>query len=219
MVTVNHTLEKRERNRERKAMAAAKLEKSLEQELVSRLKSKAYGDAPLNVNEEVWAKVLEADRKALGGEELMDEETDEEDEDELEREFVSDIEESDEDEWADRADVSEEIYASVYSTGLTRIRLQIDLSDLDEEDLSGEGSDGAEGSESDESEGEDGPKRKPKRGAPQPPSRPERKKPRSRCFLFIFPYFLRADSFLLEGPRRVEVEYEHELEGRQLVRA
>jgi hypothetical protein len=109
MVTVNHALEKRERNREAKAMTAAKLEKSLEQELVSRLKSRAYGDAPLNVNEEVWAKILEADRAGPGGEELMEDETDEEDEEELEREFVSDVEESEDEEgfedWAGRSDV------------------------------------------------------------------------------------------------------------------
>jgi protein MAK16 len=68
--------------------------------LIERLKSKAYGDAPLNVNEDVWRAVLEGEKEKIG-EELEEDETDEdEDEDEQEieeeeegfggREFVSD---------------------------------------------------------------------------------------------------------------------------------
>jgi Mak16 protein C-terminal region len=126
MVTVNHALEKRERNREAKAMTAAKLEKSLEQELVSRLKSRAYGDAPLNVNEEVWAKILEADRAGPDGEELMEDETDEEDEEELEREFISDVEESEDEEgfqnWAGRPHVRHLSFFPVNTTLLIEAR-------------------------------------------------------------------------------------------------
>lgn len=66
-------MERREANRERKAEAAARIEKSIEKELIDRLKSKAYGDAPLNVNEEIWQKILD--------EELEDAEEDESDED------------------------------------------------------------------------------------------------------------------------------------------
>lgn len=63
MVGIKKKLDRREATRERKALAAAHLEKSIEKELLDRLRSKAYGDAPLNVNEDVWRQVLDMDRK------------------------------------------------------------------------------------------------------------------------------------------------------------
>lgn len=57
-VGIKPKIKRREENRERKALAAARIEKAIEKELLDRLKSGAYGDQPLNVDEKIWKKVL-----------------------------------------------------------------------------------------------------------------------------------------------------------------
>jgi Mak16 protein len=106
LVGIKKKTDRREAVRERKALAAAHLERAIEKELLERLKSKAYGDAPLNVNESVWTAILDKEKALERGDELEDEETEEEElegeaeEEWEEREFVSDVSES-EDELSD----------------------------------------------------------------------------------------------------------------------
>ncbi|KPI41468.1 Protein MAK16 [Cyphellophora attinorum] len=87
-------IKRREETRERKAESAAKVERAVERELIERLRSGAYGDRPINVEETVWRKVLRGLERAEKGEELEDEEDEAVEEIEGEVEYVSDLEES-----------------------------------------------------------------------------------------------------------------------------
>ena len=108
-------IRRREETRERKAEAAAKVERAIERELIERLRSGAYGDRPLNVEEGVWKKVLRGlERGGVGtrDEDLdegiaSDDEEEEEQEKEMEEEgvgeveYVSDLDDEDEEDLGD----------------------------------------------------------------------------------------------------------------------
>ncbi|MCJ1480188.1 hypothetical protein MMC06_000342 [Schaereria dolodes] len=89
---------RREETRERKAEAAAKVERAIERELIERLRSGAYGDRPINVEEGVWKKVLRGLER--GGEGVRDEDLDDgveieehgDEEIEMEQEGVANVE-------------------------------------------------------------------------------------------------------------------------------
>jgi protein MAK16 len=99
---------RREEGRERKALAAAKVERAIERVLIDRLRSGAYGDRPLNVEPNVWKRVMKGlEKEGAQRDEDMDDGVEDEDEVEneyemengaAEVEYVSDIEgESDDD--------------------------------------------------------------------------------------------------------------------------
>lgn len=91
-------IRRREETRERKAEAAAKIERAIERELVERLRSGAYGDRPLNVEENVWKKVMRGLERTNEG--LRDEDLDEgieEDEEEYEKEYENELEDGEQD--------------------------------------------------------------------------------------------------------------------------
>lgn len=85
---------RREETRERRAQAAAKVERAIERELIERLRSGAYGDRPLNVEEGVWKKVLKGlEREGKGTrDEDLDEGIVDEEEEELEEELEAELE-------------------------------------------------------------------------------------------------------------------------------
>ncbi|KAL8992734.1 MAG: hypothetical protein Q9188_007508 [Gyalolechia gomerana] len=175
---------KREEGRERKAEAAAKVERAIERELIERLRSGAYGDRPLNVEEAIWKKVLRGLERQGEGERDVDldegiEEQELEEEQEMEEEglggveYVSDIEESGEE---DLGDLEEWLGG-----------------ESGEEDSESEGGDDddTQGTETSSASDEESPKMKPlagekrKRGKPAPTVRKKK------------------------GPK-MEIEYEHE---------
>lgn len=188
---------RREETRERKAEAAAKVERAIERELIERLRSGAYGDRPLNVEEGVWKKVLKGLER--GGEGQRDEDLDEgiEEEEELEGEeeleedgvgnveYVSDVE-GDEEE--DLGDLEEWL-------GGESGEEDEDDDSADEDDSVGSGSgSGSEEADEDEATKTAAPGAKRKRGN-APPAKPKKK-----------------------GPRVViEYEMEHELPAREAV--
>jgi len=195
-------IRRRETTRERKALAAAKLERQIEKELIERLRSGAYGEQPLNVEENIWKKVLRGLER--GGEaqrdvDLDDEEEDDEDENEFDEdgeevEYVSGDEELEAEEENDLDDIEDWL-----GSGASDFESDADATDSSDEDDEEE----EEGSKKSAlpSKADD---KKRKRAAPQT------QKPRKREYLV--PRRHDVANMLLLGGARVEIEYEEERE-------
>lgn len=149
-------IRRREETRERKAESAAKVERAIERELIERLRSGAYGDRPLNVEEGIWKKVLRGLERAGEGE--RDEDLDDGEEIEDEEEGVGEVEYvSDLDEEEDLEDIEDWLGGD-----------SADSSDDNEEDESDEDSEPSE---------EEKPKPGAKRKHAAPQAKPRKKGP------------------------------------------
>lgn len=97
MTSVHRKIDQREERREKKAMIAARLEQSIEKELVERLAKGTYGDI-YNFPEVPYQKALQSVEQEQQEEQEEEEETEEESEEESITEYVEDLEEEEEEE-------------------------------------------------------------------------------------------------------------------------
>ena len=163
MVGIHRKVEQREERRERKALVAAKLEQSIEKELVGRLAKGTYGDI-YNFPEVPYQKALENLEDEEEEESESESESEMEDEDERMIEYVEDLEDEDEE------DLEDMEYRGAGQWG----------SDDDSEDDSEEGDDEDENDNDDDDEEkpvakEDKKRRKRKDGKPAAGAKSRRK--------------------------------------------
>lgn len=163
-------IRRREEARERKAESAAKVERAIERELIERLRSGAYGDRPLNVEEGIWKRVLRGLERSGEGE--RDEDMDDGELEEEEEEGVGEVEYvSDLDDEEDLEDIEDWLGGESADSS----------DDYDDESDEDEDSDEDSDKEDDSAHSEDDAKKpKPgfKRKRPAPQAKPRKKGPK-----------------------------------------